>query len=135
MSVPAVRLVVHRFRLALALSVVALLAGCAAPAPATGEGPSAGPAITTSTTTTTITVSVDQGRVSPPPRRVELPRGQQVRLTVHSSEPTDIHVHGYDLEGQARPGQPAVFAFTVDRAGRFDVEAHPETLLLQLVVR
>ncbi|NUT52458.1 MAG: hypothetical protein HOV94_34990 [Saccharothrix sp.] len=76
-------------------------------------------------------LSVDQAS----PQRVEASRGQAVRLTVTSEQPVEVHVHGFDVLGTAERGKPAVLEFTADRTGTFDVEAHPDTLLVRLVVR
>lgn len=62
-------------------------------------------------------------------------KGQPVEITVESAGHTEVHVHGYDLLAEAEPGKPAVIRFVADRTGRFDVEAHPDLLLVQLVVR
>ncbi|MFD7659003.1 hypothetical protein ACFV4N_33920 [Actinosynnema sp. NPDC059797] len=102
-----------------------VLAGCsAAPAetPAAPEAPT-GPLV--------LRLSVDEAS----PHRVEVARGRVVELTVTSREPAEVHVHGFDVLAAARDGEPAELRFTADRTGTFDVEAHPDTLLVQLVVR
>ncbi|MBW4717062.1 hypothetical protein [Saccharothrix obliqua] len=71
----------------------------------------------------------------PSPHRVDVVRGQSVELTVSSGKPVDVHVHGFDVLAKAEPDKPAVLAFVADETGTFDVEAHPDTLLVQLVVR
>jgi hypothetical protein len=76
-------------------------------------------------------LSVDEAS----PHRVEAVRGQAVELTVTSREPVEVHVHGFDVLAAAEDGKPAELRFTADRTGTFDVEAHPDTLLVQLVVR
>ncbi|MFE9747430.1 hypothetical protein ACFYOT_21215 [Saccharothrix saharensis] len=102
------------------LFALLVLAGCSSQAaPAAPTGP------------LVLRLSVDQ----PSPQRVEAVRGQAVELTVTSEEPVDVHVHGVDVLAKAESGKPAVLEFTVDRTGTFDVEAHPDTLLVQLVVR
>ena len=78
-----------------------------------------------------LALSVDEAS----PQRVEAVRGQAVELTVTSEEPVDVHVHGVDVLAKAESGKPAVLKFTVEQTGTFDVEAHPDTLLVQLVVR
>ncbi|GIF03976.1 hypothetical protein [Actinoplanes siamensis] len=75
------------------------------------------------------------GKASPAPHRVAVPLGSQVRLGISVDSAAQIHVHGYDLEYQVRPGQPMCIVFVASRAGLFDVEAHPDTLLLQLEVK
>jgi hypothetical protein len=104
-----------------ALFALLVLAGCSStadPAPVPAE-----PLV--------LELSVDR----PSPQRVEAVRGQAVELTVTSEEPVDVHVHGFDVMAKAEQGKPAVLAFTADQTGTFDVEAHPDTLLVQLVVR
>ncbi|MBG0562739.1 hypothetical protein [Actinoplanes aureus] len=58
-----------------------------------------------------------------------------VLLGVTSDVAAEVHVHGYDLVYPVRPGSPACVLFVAGRTGVFDVEAHPEILLLQLEVR
>jgi hypothetical protein len=79
--------------------------------------------------------SLQGGKASPAPHRVSVPLGSQVRLGVTVDTAADIHVHGYDLEYPVQPGQPACIVFVASQAGLFDVEAHPDTLLLQLQVQ
>jgi hypothetical protein len=56
-------------------------------------------------------------------------------MRVTADRVVQIHIHGYDLEYDAAPGTPGCASFVADRAGLFDVEAHPDTLLVQLEVR
>jgi PBP1b-binding outer membrane lipoprotein LpoB len=101
------------------LLALLVLAGCSA-------GPEAAPP---TVDPLVLRLSVDQAS----PQRVEAVRGQAVELTVTSEEPVDVH--GVDVLAKAESGKPAELRFTVDRTGTFDVEAHPDTLLVQLVVR
>lgn len=83
-----------------------------------------------------VEVSVVGGAVTPPPGRVEVTRGDRVRVTVSSDEADEVHVHGYDLEGAVGPGQPFVVEFVADADGQYEVETHDAGLLLfQLLVR
>ena len=107
---------------AVALAVVALT-GCA-PTPTAAAGG-----------TVTVTAALRDGRADPPPRRVDVRAGDTVALTVDTDAPVEIHVHGFDVRGDAAPGRPARITFVADRPGLVDVEAHPDTLLLQLAVR
>ncbi|WP_433271743.1 hypothetical protein ACQPZF_13555 [Actinosynnema sp. CS-041913] len=100
------------------LLVLLVVAGCSA-APAPPSGP------------LVLQLSVDQAS----PQRFEAVRGQSVELTVTSGQAVDVHVHGFDVLAKADEGKPAVLKFVADRTGTFDVEAHPDTLLAQLVVR
>jgi len=87
---------------------------------------------------TVIEVSVADGRVSPSPdRRVEVPRGQLVRIVVSSDVADQIHVHGYDLEAAVDAGGAATLEFEADQPGAFEVELHDQDpgLLFTLLVR
>jgi hypothetical protein len=35
-----------------------------------------------------------------------------------------LHLHGYDIEKDAKPNQPAVFTFTAKNEGLFELESH-----------
>lgn len=101
------------------LVVLALVVGCSS-APA--ESPSE-PVV--------LQLSVDE----PSPQRVEVVKGQNVEITVTSRAKAEVHVHGFDVLAVAEDGKPAALKFVADRTGTFEVEAHPDTLLAQLVVR
>jgi ABC-type glycerol-3-phosphate transport system substrate-binding protein len=64
-----------------------------------------------------------------------VPLGSVVQLTVSADVEAEVHVHGVELHRDAAPNKPARITFRADRPGLLDVEAHPETLLLQLLVR
>jgi hypothetical protein len=82
-----------------------------------------------------VVAALRDGRADPAPRRVPVPRGARVQLTVTSDRAVEVHLHGYDLAYQAGPGQSGCIAFTADLTGLFDIEAHPDTRLVQLEVR
>jgi hypothetical protein len=118
--------------LAAALFVAALVAGCSQAGPSqvvTTDCASAAP------NAVTVTAAVRDDRADPAPHRVPVPLNRTVELQVSSDKAVEVHVHGYDLEYDVAPGRPGCLAFTADRAGLFDVEAHPDTLLVQLEVR
>ncbi|MEV4244791.1 hypothetical protein AB0J63_15420 [Streptosporangium canum] len=74
--------------------------------------------------------------VVPPPGRVEVARGQVVRLVVTSEVADEIHVHGFDLTRRLEPGRPVTIDIVADRIGLFEVETHDSGLVLtQLAVR
>ncbi|MGW2091411.1 hypothetical protein [Promicromonospora sukumoe] len=98
-------------------------AGTCTDDPATGEPP------------VEVEVRFADGRVEPAPGRVEVPLGSTVVLRAEVDTPAEIHVHGYDVAADAAPGDPVCLEVLADTPGVFDVEAHPETLLLQLAVR
>ena len=51
-------------------------------------------------------------------------KGDIVRIVVSADAPDDIHLHGYDIERTAAPGQPARFRFKADVEGIFEIESH-----------
>jgi hypothetical protein len=103
--------------------------GAAADAP-TGAG------ATTPAAVKTITVRIAGGKATPKIGRVEVARGAQVRLVVTSDVADEVHLHSYELALPLRPGKPATLAFTADKPGLFDVEAHETGVtLVQLLVR
>ena len=57
-------------------------------------------------------------------KAISVKKGDTIRLKVTSDETSEIHVHGFDLEKEAGPGQPASFTFDADIEGRFEVESH-----------
>lgn len=130
-----------------------MLAGCAAgdgsagtttsPTPS-ASSTSAGATASSSTTSSAepsdevleVTVAVRDGKVRPRARRVEVEKGSDVRLVVTSDVRDEVHVHGYDLDLQLRPGKPGTLEFRADQDGVFEVETHETGLeLLQLAVR
>ena len=113
----------------LALTV---LAGCTRPAPTQATPAACGSAAPNAVT---VDAALREGRAEPEPRRVEVPVHSPVLLGVTSDAAAEIHVHGYDLVYPVQPASPACVLFVADRTGVFDVEAHPDVLLLQLEVR
>ncbi|MFH7596097.1 hypothetical protein WDV06_13470 [Streptomyces racemochromogenes] len=84
----------------------------------------------------TVTLTVRDGKVSPPPARTELKRGERIALRVTSDRADTLHVHGYDEELALPAGQEATLVLTADRTGLFEVETHASRLVLtQLLVR
>ena len=86
--------------------------------------------------TVQITVSVRDGKVTPKPRRVSIPLGDQVRLQVTSDVDDELHVHGFDVEEPLEAGRTTTVELTADQQGVFEVETHETELqLVQLAVR
>ncbi|WP_229071204.1 hypothetical protein [Actinoplanes sp. DH11] len=82
-----------------------------------------------------LNVALRDGRAEPAPQRVTVPAGRTVLLGVTADVAAEVHVHGYDLVYPIAAGRSACVLFAADRVGLFDVEAHPETLLMQIEVR
>jgi hypothetical protein len=50
--------------------------------------------------------------------------GERIRFEVTSNTSDEVHVHGYDVEEEVRPGRPAVFDFPASIEGVFEGELH-----------
>lgn len=69
-----------------------------------------------------VEVGISDGSMDP--REIPVRQGDRVRLRITSDSPVEIHVHGYDLEGEVGPGQETVLSFEADDTGRFPIEDH-----------
>ena len=70
------------------------------------------------------------------PGQVSVTEGDRVTLRLTSEEPLEVHLHGYDLEEEVEPGEPAEISFDADLTGRFEIEDHEtEAVLGTLVVQ
>ncbi|ASU82213.1 hypothetical protein CDO52_04910 [Nocardiopsis gilva YIM 90087] len=81
----------------------------------------------------TAEISVSDGSVSPEPGRLEVEKGQRVRIEVTADTADTVHLHGYDIGESVGPKKPAVLTFTADQAGVFELETHDSGLLLTQV--
>jgi hypothetical protein len=62
--------------------------------------------------------------------------GDNVLLVVTGDTTDEVHVHGYDLLAELRPGQPATITFVADIPGVFDIELEgAHQLLAELEVQ
>ena len=87
-------------------------------------------------TVTTVKVAVTDGKVIPATHRVEVPRGDTVRLVVTTDTDDEVHVHGVNVEKETTAGTPTTLEFEVPDTGLYEVETHESGLqLLQLEVR
>jgi FtsP/CotA-like multicopper oxidase with cupredoxin domain len=55
-------------------------------------------------------------------KRIAVQRGDRVRIDVTVDEPHEVHLHGYDISKDVKPGRPARFRFKADIEGIFEVE-------------
>jgi hypothetical protein len=70
-----------------------------------------------------VTVGIDDavtagGRVEP------VPFGSDVTLRIIDQKPHEYHLHGYDLEQSVPADTEAVFQFTANKKGKFELETH-----------
>lgn len=78
-----------------------------------------------------IRVVVAGGRVvERPGERVEVKRGDRVRIEVEADVTDEVHVHAYDLKADVAPGRPARIEFVASIPGVVEVELESTHLLL-----
>lgn len=70
----------------------------------------------------TFDVSIEGGEMSPD--EVSVNEDDNVTLRISSDKPTELHIHGYDVELEVEPGKTAELRFEADLTGRFEIEDH-----------
>ena len=70
----------------------------------------------------TFDVAIKDGEMSPD--EISVSKGDTVTLRVASDKPTELHVHGYDVEQEVEPGRETEIDFEADLTGRFEIEDH-----------
>jgi hypothetical protein len=69
------------------------------------------------------------------PEEISVGEGDLVTLGITADRPVEFHLHGYDLEEEVEPGEPAELSFEADLTGRFEIEDEPtQTELGTLIV-
>jgi FtsP/CotA-like multicopper oxidase with cupredoxin domain len=91
-----------------------------------------GPSQTGAPRESTIDLSVEDGAMTP--EEIEVGEGDRVRLRVTSDEQMEIHLHGYDIEREVAPGEPATLSFEADLTGRFEIEDHESEEVLGVLI-
>ena len=69
-------------------------------------------------------ISVKGGVVDGDTQTFTVKKNDRVRIVVSSDAPDQIHLHGYDIEKEARPAKPASFDFKANVEGAFIIESH-----------
>lgn len=57
-------------------------------------------------------------------KTLDFEEGETVRFRVRSSQPEEVHVHGYDIYKDIEPGKTATISFKGEITGIFEVEFH-----------
>ena len=69
-------------------------------------------------------LAIHNGQRSGDVRTFAVEQGDEVTLRITADQPIEIHLHGYDIEQAASPGQGASMHFTARSTGRFPIEIH-----------
>lgn len=72
--------------------------------------------------TATIAVTVRGGKILGGLKRATVARGRRVAVVVRADVADHVHVHGYDLFADVKPGAPARIAFQATVPGGFEIE-------------
>jgi heme/copper-type cytochrome/quinol oxidase subunit 2 len=56
------------------------------------------------------------------PKTVRVEEGQKVVIKATADISDEVHLHGYDISVDVKPGQTAILEFTANKTGRFPVE-------------
>ena len=80
------------------------------------------------------TVRVRGGKPVGGVRKIEVDEGDRIRFRVTDDSAGEVHLHGYDVEKEVGPGNPASFNVEATITGRFEVELHPATQIAEVTV-
>jgi hypothetical protein len=69
-------------------------------------------------------IQIAGGEVEGGVKSIKVTKGDRVRIVISADAPDTLHLHGYDIEKTAEPGTPAVFAFTANLEGVYELESH-----------
>lgn len=82
----------------------------------------------------TFDLEISEGTMTP--NEISVDEGTEVMLRITSDKPLEFHLHGYDLDEEVEPDEPAELAFDATNTGRFAIENHDtETELGTLLVQ
>ncbi len=71
-----------------------------------------------------IEVRIENREVVAPGESIRITEGDVIELVWTSDEPVELHLHGYDLEIQVRPDEPATMVIEAYATGRFPITSH-----------
>jgi len=69
-------------------------------------------------------LALANGRVPDNMRLIRIKQNDVVKLEWSTDKPISIHLHGYDIEQDVKPGTVTEMSFTARATGRFTIEPH-----------
>jgi hypothetical protein len=72
----------------------------------------------------TFVLRIENGRLPQNMRRIRVKQNDLVKLQWSADRPIRIHLHGYDIERELKPGTVSEMTFVARAPGRFTVEPH-----------
>jgi FtsP/CotA-like multicopper oxidase with cupredoxin domain len=72
----------------------------------------------------TYALNIANGHVPDNRRLIRVKQNDVVKLEWSTDKPTTVHLHGYDIEQELKPGTVTPMTFTARATGRFTIEPH-----------
>lgn len=72
----------------------------------------------------TYALNIVNGRVPDNMRLIRVKQDDVVKLEWSTDKPVTVHLHGYDIEQDLKPGAVTQMTFTARATGRFTIEPH-----------
>jgi hypothetical protein len=72
----------------------------------------------------TYVLAITNGRVPDNMRLIRVKQNDVVKLEWSTDKPISVHLHGYDIEKEIKPGGVTEMMFVARATGRFTVEPH-----------
>src|SRR5262245_33107789 len=72
----------------------------------------------------TYVLAIANGRVPDNMRLIRVKQNDTVKLEWSADKPISVHLHGYDIEKDVKPGATSEMTFVARATGRFTVEPH-----------
>src|SRR5262245_40899206 len=69
-------------------------------------------------------LTVTNGRVPDNMRLIRVKQNDVVKLEWSTDKPMSVHLHGYDIEQEIKPGTVTQMTFAARATGRFTIEPH-----------
>jgi endonuclease YncB( thermonuclease family) len=82
------------------------------------------PATAQAATAKQFSFAIKQRKLDAADKVVRVVKGDTVELVFTGDEPTELHLHGYDIKLDLKANEPGKIQFTATIAGRFPVEVH-----------
>ena len=79
------------------------------------------------------TVEVRNGKPAGGKKTISFTSGENARIDVTSNKPSEVHLHGYDVEKDVGPGVKARFREKADIEGIYELELHDSGAVLAKV--
>jgi hypothetical protein len=72
----------------------------------------------------TYAINIANGHVPDNMRLIRVKQNDVVKLEWSTDKPITVHLHGYDIEQELKPGTVTPMTFTARATGRFSIEPH-----------